>query len=1483
MKEDDVGVLIRGKWGDTEGVEDRLLSLERARIQSDPQLTGDQSAPPEPRIFRHSPADSDVFEMAWRPVDDARVAGYNVYRGYAATERGVAERVTYIAQVPNKEDLITFKDPRPDAYALFYWVATVNKEGIESPRVRATRVMDPAAPGPVQNFVVTGANGIFTAVWDDPLTNINTLDEFVIAYATLADFSDQTIVRLGRRNEVSGEAFNKVYYWRIAAHNLSGDLTTNADADLNAYRSGGWGPWTNAPGNPVAAGNPYGMGTDTAAPSSLSAAASANGMKLLFGVTAGAQNNSLHQAEIRISYTDDVTVTTMDLTSPDIQRESVPCTPWGAQFELTAEKPGRYFYTWRVRNRFNDGTWSAWTDGGLAAVTSYVDTNDNFDSGVPTGWTVNLEDNADDAKISAGKVRVKVTRPTGNGNNLLRWVWQIRDTTSGSWVGIGQNTSPNDRYYDGSAIAHETIDGGFKIKRTSGAGFGTASAGDLVLLDVRGGSFHPGYCQWGTVVEFQDADGDPEPVGTAVQFVVQGRFRPQATSDLRIKIMKPPWEWETGGYFGPAGIGGEWIQDRGDSVFYSPPIDLGDASLSNLDAKVWFFNHYGGAASSTEGGADTVSTDLASTAASGPTGGDSGIPTLNTPAAVANGMELLIGVTAASNGNSVFEGKLKIARLPDGQAYQATYDVENASDMQEHTFAASQDGGNITLTVTKPGRYFYALALQNHHGWSNWTSGQAYATGPTSVAWAQSVSTTELADDGPPEGWSVEIRRSPIEGFLVVRATRPTTNGNNLIRWVVQIKDSSQGSWVTLGSGSSPDVVKYDGSASANRVRCNDNGNRLVRQSGAGFGSAAVGDLVLLDVRGGAWSRNYCQWGTIRAIHGAGAYIDIEGHFRPRVFDDLRYKIVTPPWDWTAGGYLGNQENQGIVGQWIQGAQQDEFISPFIEIEDTAQSFDARVWFENTYSISDASNKDSASATVSTEGVPSQEPNSHQVMRAQHGTFFEGFEITPDDWIAVESGDSITIQTSGEAGGRAIRCAGGNAWRVWDKLIPFDPSKLYRIRCRVRWVGTPGDTSKMIFYCGVNAWAADGTTKVDRDGDNNYSHQHYICCCAKDIWALQSVNVWHEYTGWFKGTAATGEGLAHPDPTDPAALHEDTRYFSPLFICNYNGGPGDNETELDYIAIDIVDEELANRGYNAILASTLINNNKVVTASMQDLAVQLAKIDSNAVSEPKIQTSAVTAGKIAALNVQTGHLEALAVTTAKIAAGAVTANEINVGTLSAISADIGSITSGTITGAVIRTTSGNNRIEMNYSGSQSELKAVDSGGNVFWRVKPGVIGTNMEVANVRLADDFASGATMIIAGFTDKNSNLLIYTADGTQLSNRSLISLTHNQGISMAVSNLQKLDLRSSYLDLQNSVELRVGGNTIVTNAGVVQCPVDTYTNSDLFKLTRKAGGAGTYPAMVAGEFVFFDDGSSRRELWYCDGNNRWYWTGNFRTGTSD
>lgn len=269
--------------------------------------------------------------------------------------------------------------------------------------------------------------------------------------------------------------------------------------------------------------------------------------------------------------------------------------------------------------------------------------------------------------------------------------------------------------------------------------------------------------------------------------------------------------------------------------------------------------------------------------------------------------------------------------------------------------------------------------------------------------------------------------------------------------------------------------------------------------------------------------------------------------------------------------------------------------------------------------------------------------------RGQHGVYMETFETyNSNDWT-FKAATSPTVTTvlpalSDQTGGRALSVT-NYGWLESNINIPFDKSKLYRMRARVCMHTRDSHATDTYekFYCGVAGIAADGYTYVNINGTNSYATQHYFVSNSSHVYADagNALDVWVEYTGWFKGHAATGIGSESPDATNPAELHNDVRYFRPLIICNYNNGDG--VMYIDYLVIDVHDEDAINRTYLGIAVNGNINSNMVIEGSIYN----------GSVTENKIGTGAVTENKIGALAVSSGKIASEAVTTAKVGANAI--------------------------------------------------------------------------------------------------------------------------------------------------------------------------------------------------------------------------------------
>ena len=162
---------------------------------------------------------------------------------------------------------------------------------------------------------------------------------------------------------------------------------------------------------------------------------------------------------------------------------------------------------------------------------------------------------------------------------------------------------------------------------------------------------------------------------------------------------------------------------------------------------------------------------------------------------------------------------------------------------------------------------------------------------------------------------------------------------------------------------------------------------------------------------------------------------------------------------------------------------------------------------------------------------------------------------------------NISYPSFGQAGGKVFHTTSPQYWG-FPRNIPLDPSKLYRMRIRVRKTAHAG-TSNASLVAGLNGYAADGVTLVNYAGVNSWS-PHSLVMYAN----LTVSDTWTEVTGYFKGWAAAGvngTSAACPNPTSPSLFHANVRYIRPFFFLNLGGSTIDT-FDLDYISLDIIPE-----------------------------------------------------------------------------------------------------------------------------------------------------------------------------------------------------------------------------------------------------------------------------------------------------------------------
>jgi hypothetical protein len=274
----------------------------------------------------------------------------------------------------------------------------------------------------------------------------------------------------------------------------------------------------------------------------------------------------------------------------------------GCQYSIDSASQGRWYFAFRLHNAAG---WSVWSDGNdtPSRVKDYRDTQplDQQSDGPPEDWVMTWKP----APTGHGIIS-SATRPAIHGATIWGVVAQIKQKSVGSWIAIDDASVT---LYDGSAVAHTLSNNGKRLTHAAG-GFGAAKVGSLILFDVRGGAFDQAYCQWGTISNYEGWNGTLATATvsvTATWIEVQGKFRgwPITTlTDLRIKVVTPPWEWVAAGYFGAQpnrGIWAKWYIDpisglEGDSTspnFESDPIDVPMAvDLSDIEVRYWFDNGY---------------------------------------------------------------------------------------------------------------------------------------------------------------------------------------------------------------------------------------------------------------------------------------------------------------------------------------------------------------------------------------------------------------------------------------------------------------------------------------------------------------------------------------------------------------------------------------------------------------------------------------------------------------------------------------------------------------------------------------------------------------------------------------------------------------------------------------------------------------------------------------------------------------------------
>jgi predicted phage tail protein len=228
------------------------------------------------------------------------------------------------------------------------------------------------------------------------------------------------------------------------------------------------------------------------------------------------------------------------------------------------------------------------------------------------------------------------------------------------------------------------------------------------------------------------------------------------------------------------------------------------------------------------------------------------------------------------------------------------------------------------------------------------------------------------------------------------------------------------------------------------------------------------------------------------------------------------------------------------------------------------------------------------------------------------------------NWTVLQNGSpasplSYTVNPANIVmGSRSIYVSqGDDIWLEGPDLIPFDPSKLYKMTFRVRRSG--GTTAKM--YLGFSGFAGDKTTRVSTSGANSHNSAHYVVMNAVDQVTVPTT--FTEYSAYVRGHAATG-GTGLGTIASPKTAHSNVRYFRPLAIFNYQDLVG-CDMVLDSFKLEVVSEDAAGV-INA--GSTQIDPGKVTISGGTTLWNWVKGGDETRIDGGMLSANTVTANKL---------------------------------------------------------------------------------------------------------------------------------------------------------------------------------------------------------------------------------------------------------------
>ncbi|MFD8899911.1 phage tail protein [Streptomyces ardesiacus] len=218
----------------------------------------------------------------------------------------------------------------------------------------------------------------------------------------------------------------------------------------------------------------------------------------------------------------------------------------------------------------------------------------------------------------------------------------------------------------------------------------------------------------------------------------------------------------------------------------------------------------------------------------------------------------------------------------------------------------------------------------------------------------------------------------------------------------------------------------------------------------------------------------------------------------------------------------------------------------------------------------------------------------------------------------------LTGVTDAGTGGTVIEVAGRTALEARQN-IPFDPDALYKVTVRLRTTVAPTTGSPTV-YLGLAGVAADGVTRVNTTGANDFSLQHYVVASNQ---AITAGTGWTTITGYLKGWAAAGvngTGTPRLDPKNPGVAHANVRYVRPLIRLLYGATAGGVQ-QIDLVTVETVPTGVVN---SVNIADGAITAVKLDADAITGKTITGGSINGTTITGGLLQTS--TSGERIAIN-----------------------------------------------------------------------------------------------------------------------------------------------------------------------------------------------------------------------------------------------------------